>query len=368
MFKIAGVRLCVSIVRRSWRYALVRSWRHTCLRARVFRALAEREPDDRQYDRELLVTLLGYKGHTVFEATSGAQGLNRAHDIHPDLVITDILMPEMDGFEFLRRLREDRSTSATPVILTSGHYFESESRDLTHTFEISAFLKKPSDPEDILRVVDEAIRLGLPRAETVADAPVEFEELHRRAINNKLCEEASVVDLVKLRLAKLAQFGQQIVSVQEPLHLLDSYCQFARDVIGAKWAILGLLEHDRTTVRHVCTSGLNENAGQRSYFIPGRVGIIAEMIETRASIRCQSSSGEPAGFEFPPDFPVTKSFSALRLCHRRRCTGGYAWATARMEMNSPRWMSICSRCLPDTWQSCTRIETYLRRRTGATPS
>jgi CheY-like chemotaxis protein len=60
--------------------------------------------DDRQTNRELLTILLGYRHHSTVEASDGIEGLERAREVQPDLIITDILMPTMDGYEFTRRL------------------------------------------------------------------------------------------------------------------------------------------------------------------------------------------------------------------------------------------------------------------------
>jgi CheY-like chemotaxis protein len=66
--------------------------------------------DDRPDDRQLLVTLIGYYGHRMIEAIDGAEALQLARAEHPDLIISDILMPTMDGYEFVRRSghRQDR--------------------------------------------------------------------------------------------------------------------------------------------------------------------------------------------------------------------------------------------------------------------
>ena len=71
--------------------------------------------DDRSSNRQFLTTLLGYGGHRLLEAVNGAQALEIARVERPDLVITDILMPTMDGFEFTQRLRSDSELAATPV-------------------------------------------------------------------------------------------------------------------------------------------------------------------------------------------------------------------------------------------------------------
>src|SRR5256714_14524661 len=63
--------------------------------------------DDIAVNRELIGTLLAYQGHEVIEAADGADGLTLARAQRPALVISDILMPTMDGFEFVRQLRAD---------------------------------------------------------------------------------------------------------------------------------------------------------------------------------------------------------------------------------------------------------------------
>ena len=69
--------------------------------------------DDRALNREYLVTLLGYKGHRLLEAADGVEALEVVRNESPDLVIADIPMPTMDGYEFVRQL-EPRLISPEP--------------------------------------------------------------------------------------------------------------------------------------------------------------------------------------------------------------------------------------------------------------
>ena len=61
--------------------------------------------DDHPINRAFLVTLLSYVGHQSIEAADGAEALESVRATLPDLVIADVLMPTMDGYEFVRRLR-----------------------------------------------------------------------------------------------------------------------------------------------------------------------------------------------------------------------------------------------------------------------
>ena len=63
--------------------------------------------DDKPVNRQFLATLLGYRGHCLLEAEDGAEALERARAELPDLIITDLLMPTMDGYELIRQLRAE---------------------------------------------------------------------------------------------------------------------------------------------------------------------------------------------------------------------------------------------------------------------
>src|SRR5204863_2768638 len=86
--------------------------------------------DDQPANREVLSSLLAYGGHRLLEASNGAEALQVTRGEHPDLVITDILMPVMDGYEFVKQLRADPSIAQTPVIYYTAHYLEREARAL----------------------------------------------------------------------------------------------------------------------------------------------------------------------------------------------------------------------------------------------
>src|SRR3977135_2748658 len=86
--------------------------------------------DDHRTNREFLVTLLGYQKHRLLEASDGAEALALVKAHHPDLVITDILMPTMDGYEFVRQLRADPEISSTTVVFFTAQYHKNEAESL----------------------------------------------------------------------------------------------------------------------------------------------------------------------------------------------------------------------------------------------
>src|SRR5678809_1238746 len=93
--------------------------------------------DDLPANREFLVVLLRHQGHRLLEAADGSEGLAVVQADRPDLVITDVLMPVMDGYEFVRQLRLDPTTSATRVVFYTAHYGEREARTLALSTGVS---------------------------------------------------------------------------------------------------------------------------------------------------------------------------------------------------------------------------------------
>lgn len=116
--------------------------------------------DDNAVNRSFLVTLLGYAGHRLLEAGGGVDGLRLIHAEHPDLVISDILMPHMDGHEFVTRIHADPSIAATSIIFYTAGYHAVEARAIAKSCGVRTVLAKPAEPELILRTVNEALGLS----------------------------------------------------------------------------------------------------------------------------------------------------------------------------------------------------------------
>jgi two-component system cell cycle sensor histidine kinase/response regulator CckA len=109
--------------------------------------------EDRPTDRELLVALLGSSGYEVVEAETGDEALRLTREWKPDLVIADMLVPEMDGLDFARAVRADPKISGTPIILYTATYELWELERLARAAGVSLVLRKPTDPREILGAV-----------------------------------------------------------------------------------------------------------------------------------------------------------------------------------------------------------------------
>jgi PAS domain S-box-containing protein len=152
--------------------------------------------DDHPTNRALLVTLLHHRGHSAVEAADGLEALELVQAQHPQLVISDILMPTIDGFEFVRRLRADPDVAATPVIFYTAHYHERDARNLARQCGVSQVLIKPSEPQRILAAIDQAL------GEAPPAAPVEpaFDREHLRLMTDKLSQKVEQLTAANERL------------------------------------------------------------------------------------------------------------------------------------------------------------------------
>ena len=77
--------------------------------------------DDLAQNVKLLEAVLSPRGYAVIAAASGEEALQRVNEQVPDLVLLDVLMPGMDGYEVCRRLREDPATSYLPIVMVTAH-------------------------------------------------------------------------------------------------------------------------------------------------------------------------------------------------------------------------------------------------------
>jgi CheY-like chemotaxis protein len=109
---------------------------------------------------ELLDVTLRFKGYPTVTARNGQEALDRIAKQRPALVITDILMPKLDGFALVHRLRNDPKTSNIPIIFLSATYVTAEDKAFAMSLGAVRFLEKPVDTEDFLLTVAEVLTAG----------------------------------------------------------------------------------------------------------------------------------------------------------------------------------------------------------------
>jgi CheY-like chemotaxis protein len=108
--------------------------------------------DDYPDAREMYSEYLAFSGYDVVEAANGVEALQRAADEQPDIILMDLSLPVMDGWEATRRLKADARTAGIPVVALTGHALAGIS-DGAKRAGCDAFVTKPCLPEDLVKEI-----------------------------------------------------------------------------------------------------------------------------------------------------------------------------------------------------------------------
>ncbi|MET0551784.1 MAG: response regulator [Vicinamibacteria bacterium] len=115
--------------------------------------------EDSEDLREAYIDWFVYKGVRAEQASSGPETLQKALDLRPSVVVMDLSLPGLDGFEVARRLRLDERTAHVPLIALTGHA-DADIEDRARACGFAAYLLKPCLPE---RLLAEVRRLAVPQ-------------------------------------------------------------------------------------------------------------------------------------------------------------------------------------------------------------
>ncbi len=158
--------------------------------------------DDQRANVEMLSELLRSRGYDVFAAYDGEEALKRVAENQPDVVVSDIRMPVMDGYEFTQRLRDDPATALLPVVLVTS-LEESDGRDeRVKGIECGAddFLAKPVRYAELFARVRSLLRVKTLQDEVRRQAE-ELREWNDR-LEERVREQVAAID----RLAQMKRF------------------------------------------------------------------------------------------------------------------------------------------------------------------
>jgi CheY-like chemotaxis protein len=134
---------------------------------------------------ELLEVTLTFKGYSVLTARNGEEALQILAKETPALVITDILMPIMDGYAFVYKMRANPETRDLPVMFLSATYVTPEDRDFAMSLGAARFVEKPIDTEEFLLTVAELLTQGPFTSRQPLDS-FAFHQGYRERLEHKL--------------------------------------------------------------------------------------------------------------------------------------------------------------------------------------
>lgn len=303
--------------------------------------------DDRPINREMLATLLGYFGHRIVYAGDGAEALERARGERPDLVITDILMQNMDGGEFARRLAAEPSLASIPVIFYTATYNATDAKRIAEQCGVRWVLPKPSQPEAIVAAVNEALgaKAAAPQIQPeeigarFADYLGSLQDLHLRMtrlvdegkkltverdrlqrLASDLEQSMGAFQSISLRLTALVEHGIQLASMRSVRELLELSVGAAQHVMSARCAGIGVLD-ESGRLREFVVRGLDEETRRRMRLPDPASGFLAPLVAERRACRMQDLSEDCQPVGMPEGHPPLANFLAVPVATADKVVG-----------------------------------------------
>lgn len=136
----------------------------------------------------LLETTLMFKDYRVLTAQNGVEALELIQKEHPMIVVADIMMPHLDGFGLLHRLRIDPDTRNIPVIFITATYVAPDDREFALRLGLTQFIQKPVDLGTLLDTIEKLLNLG-PHVAVAPQDEFKFYDGFRQRLETKLDEK-----------------------------------------------------------------------------------------------------------------------------------------------------------------------------------
>jgi DNA-binding response OmpR family regulator len=140
----------------------------------------------------LLEETLKFKGYNAVTARNGQEALDLIQRERPALVITDIMMPKLDGFGLVHRLRINPETRDLPVIFLTATYVALEDKAFALNIGVTRFIEKPVNFERFLETIDELLTQGAPSVPTPM-SEADFYEGYRQRLEKKLNQKITQI-------------------------------------------------------------------------------------------------------------------------------------------------------------------------------
>jgi two-component system, cell cycle response regulator DivK len=125
--------------------------------------------EDYQDAREMYAAYLQFSGFDVAEAANGIEAVEKTHELLPDIVLMDLALPRMDGWEATRRLKNDPHTRHIPIVALTGHALAGHAEGAREA-GCDAFVTKPCLPDALVAEIKRLLDLHRPNAENGKDA------------------------------------------------------------------------------------------------------------------------------------------------------------------------------------------------------
>jgi len=176
--------------------------------------------EDHAESRYLLERLLSSKGHHVIAAENGEEALRIARQDPPGIIISDIMMPVMNGFKLCRKIKSDPGLRHIPFIFYTATFIEKKDEELAMSLGASRFVVKPTEGEAFLQILDDVLKEHRERVLPIPEGPLEDEEILLEMYDNALARKlAETVERLQHERSALIRSERRLKEAQELAHI-----------------------------------------------------------------------------------------------------------------------------------------------------
>lgn len=194
--------------------------------------------EDEAEMRMMLALELETSGYEVFQAADGEAGFEMAREVKPDLVISDVMMPKMDGNQFMKKLRATDFGKEIPFVVLTAR---GKMRDYFETVEVDDFIEKPFEPDELLAKVERLLKQ--PKSRTQRDSTDRsVDKAADKPTNVTKSDDKKKILIVENDLAVVVDiknvfqdYGYQIKVVNSPAKCIEEIPSFKPDLIISKY-------------------------------------------------------------------------------------------------------------------------------------
>jgi len=218
--------------------------------------------DDMVENLYMLESLLKGSGYEIASAKNGVEALERLKRDSIDMIISDILMPKMDGFQLCRECKKDDTLRKIPFIFYTATYTEKKDQEFALSLGAERFIVKAMEPERFLEVIKGVIKeyekgILTPSKITVEKEDAAYLMEHNERLRNKLEKKLDELEETNSVLRAIRGVNQLIIREKDRDSLLQKACDILIEARGYDASWLGFLSDEKTFAR-VVGSGFGE--------------------------------------------------------------------------------------------------------------
>jgi signal transduction histidine kinase/DNA-binding response OmpR family regulator len=262
--------------------------------------------DDNPANLPALEMILQAPDRNLVRASSGEEALKFLLDQDAAVVLLDVNMPGIGGLETAAMVRGCERTRGVPIIFLTAYGDAGDSR-VSEGYSLGAvdYIVKPINPEALKSKV--AVFVELYR---------KTEQIKRQA--DLLREQNIEIENANLqRLSRLIDLGQRLAAERDPERVLEKFCEASREILGARFAMVGILEDDGVTPRHFFTSGFDRAKAIQSGVPQACLRFLKRHFKGNRSLRLTGSNGVSL---FPEQTPA-ESFVGAPILRQEQVYG-----------------------------------------------